>query len=132
MSLMPNNPRGGDSPAMRATLAQIAVAFGEPAVHKAFKRRVRYFIALGTGHIEIHKRYGRRADMLRHDGIDGAICRVEQWWKDERRVHQTASLFNRMPPRLSMMALAELRLILRLLRANGLSEHFPAIVRLVR
>lgn len=113
--------------AMDAALAEIDAAFNEASVINSFKSRVEHYIKLGTGHPEVRARYRARANLLRGYSLNTAILIVERWFKEERKAFQIASAIGR-PSRLALDVLAELRLILRMIRANkDYARHFAGI-----
>lgn len=119
--------------AMDAALARIDATFSEAAIHNGLKLRVESFIKLGAGHRAVKARYGARALDLwrRRVSLDHAIVLVEQSYKAERKAFQVASAFGG-GGRLSLEVLAELRLILRLIRANAdYRNHFLGILGFV-
>ena len=62
--------------------------------------------------------------------LDAATARAERWWRDERKAFQIASALG-YGNRLSLEALRELRLILRLMRFRRMHAEFGAIVAAV-
>lgn len=113
--------------ALEAALAEIEAAFGEAAIVNAFKLRVEETWRRGPQHPAVRARFAARADMLRGTSLDAAIVRVERWWRAERKAFQLASVFGR-GNRLSLDVLAELRLILRLMRFKRMRGQLPAIL----
>ena len=65
--------------------------------------------------------------MLYGRSLAAAIAAVERWWRDERKAFQIASALG-YGNRLSLEALRELRLILRLLRFKDMHAEFGAII----
>jgi hypothetical protein len=122
--------RASTGAAMDIALAQIGTAFDEAAALNDFKLKVERLIRLGPQHPAVRTRFGARAAMLSHRGLDAAIAAVERWWRDERKAFQVASALG-YGNRLSLEALRELRLILRLLRLKGMMAEFGAIVATV-
>jgi hypothetical protein len=123
--------REAGASAMEAAMAQIDATFGEAAIVNSLKMRVERFIGMGTGHPAVHARFGARAAMLRHYNIDQAILVVERWYADERRAVAIASAFGG-GSTLSLNVLAEIRLILRLIRRDAaLRGHLSAICAFV-
>lgn len=108
-------PRPGS--AMDRAKAEIAHAFGFPAV--LFKQRVRRFIRRGAGDPANRARYSARTIALVNRDIDRAIVMVEHWFQRERKAFQIANAFGS-GVRLSTMVLAEMRLVLRFMRARKL------------
>ena len=102
-------------PAMDAALAEIERAFGFPAV--LFKQRVRRFARRGADHPANRARYVARVAQLRGVPIERAVVLVEGWFQRERQAFAIASAFGS-GTRLSTMVLAEMRLILRFMRAK--------------
>jgi hypothetical protein len=72
-------------------------------------------------------RAGARAHLLRGSSLDEAVALVERWWRVERKAFQIASALGR-GNRLSLEVLAELRLVLRLMRFKRMQLEFSAIV----
>src|ERR1700722_2226534 len=118
--------RGGSSSAMDVALAQIGTAFDEAAVVNGFKLRVERALRLGPAHPAMRARFGARAAMLTGRSLDAAIAAAERWWRDERKAFQIASALG-YGNRLSLDVLRELRLVLRLMRRNGMQAEFDAI-----
>ena len=112
---------------MDAALAEIGAAFGETAIVNAFKLRVEVTLRRGPQHPAVRARFAARAELLRGRTLDSAIGLAERWWRAERKAFQIASVFGR-GNSLSLDVLAELRLILRLMRWKRMRGHFPAIV----
>jgi hypothetical protein len=117
--------RGGS--AMDAALAEIGAAFDRAAVANAFKLRVEEMWRRGPQHPAARARFCARAELLRGKSLDAAIVLTERWWRAERQAFQIASVFGR-GNSLSLDVLAELRLILRLMRWKRMRGHFPAIL----
>lgn len=114
-------------PAIEVATAQIGAAFDAAALVNAFKLRVERSMRLGPQHPAVRARFGARAEVLRHRSLDAAITLAERWWRAERKAFQIASALGR-GNRLSLDVLAELRLILRLIRRKRMRAEFPAIV----
>lgn len=112
---------------MEAALAEIGAAFGEAAVVNAFKLRVEQTLRHGPQHPAVRARFSARARLLRGRNLDSAIVLAERWWRAERKAFQIASAFGR-GNSLSLDVLAELRLILRMMRWKRMRGYFPAIV----
>ena len=112
---------------MAVALAQIEAAFGEAAAIKAFKLRVARYLRLGPRHEAVRARFGARAAMLSNRNLDAAIAIVERWRRDERKAFQVASALG-YGTRLSLEALSEMRLILRLMRCKRMETAFYTIV----
>ena len=74
--------------------------------------------------------FGARASMAFGRDLDAAIVLVERWWRDERKAFQIASALS-CATRLSLEALGELRLILRLMRWKKLHGEFREIVAML-
>src|SRR5205814_2146236 len=89
--------RGRGIGAMEAAKASIDAAFGESAACIDFKARVAAVLAMGAAHPANRMRYRARAQMLRGNGLDGAIATVERWYRTERKAFQVAALFGRAP-----------------------------------
>jgi hypothetical protein len=119
--------RSAEQPALETALTQISAAFDDAAVINALKLRVERTLRLGPQHPAVRARYGARAAMLGGRGLDAAITVVERSWRDERKAFQIASALGR-SNRLSLDVLAELRLILRLLRRRRVAAQFATIV----
>jgi hypothetical protein len=115
------------SGAMAAALAQIEAAFGEAAAINDFKIRVERLIRLGPHHPAARARFGARAAMLSSRDLDAATLLVERWWRDERKAFQIASAFGG-APRLSLEALRELRLILRMMRVKRRDAEYRSVL----
>ena len=113
--------------ALAVAFAQIDAAFGQAAAINAFKLRVEDWLRLGPQHPAVRARFGARAALLGGRDLDIAIVAVERWWRAERKAFQIASAFGR-GGRLSIEVLAELRLILRLMRRKRMHAAFASIV----
>lgn len=106
-----------DSPAMARALAAIEREFGTGAEQRHRKERIRSLLLLPVGHPAMRARFGGRRSLLEGRTIHGAIAAVERAFQAERKAFQiTAGLGGGI--RLSVEILAELRLILRLMRAK--------------
>jgi hypothetical protein len=114
-------------PAVDVAFAQIEAAFGQAAIVNAFKLRVERWFLLGPRHAAVRARFGTRAQLLRGRRLDEAAALVERWWRDERKAFQIASALGR-GNRLSLEVLAELRLMLRLMRFKRMQAEFSQIV----
>jgi hypothetical protein len=115
---------------MDATLAQIGAAFDDASVINVFKMKVERFLRLGPHETAVRARFGARAELLQGHSLDAAVALVERWWRDERKAFQIASALGR-GNRLSLEVLAELRLILRIMRFKRMhSEFFQMIAEL--
>jgi len=112
---------------MAAAKIRIAAAFDAAAGNAAFKRKVKWILRQEAGEPLIRARLGRRAALLYGDGLDTAITRVEQWWREERKAFQIASALGS-GTRLSLEILRELRLILRFMRRNGMDAAYYASI----
>jgi hypothetical protein len=123
--------RAQGATAMDAALAEIAAAFGEAAIINAFKLRVEETWRRGPQHPAVRARFSVRAELLHGKNLDAAIALVERWWRAERKAFQIASVFGR-GNSLSLDVLAELRLILRLMRWKRLRGQFSAILAALR
>lgn len=115
---------------LEGTLAQINATFDKAAKVNAFKLRIERQLRRGPLHPAVRARYGARAALLRGRNLDAAIALVERWWRDECRAFLIASALGR-GARLPIDVLAELRLILRLMRFKRMHAQFPAIVAAV-
>lgn len=104
-----------NSPAMDRALAEIESAFGFPEVR--FKQRVRRFIRRGGAHRSNFARYGARVSIIARCDIETAIAVIEVQYRAEIQKfgHQAALGGGQ---RLSTMVLAEMRLVLRFMRAR--------------
>jgi hypothetical protein len=103
---------------------------GRRGKQAALKTTVEWAFNRGTGDPLVRARYGNRAQDLHLCNIDLAIRRVERWFREERK-KQRKEMAEGRGSRLSLEVLAELRLLLRLIRRSKLREHYPAIVQLV-
>jgi ATP phosphoribosyltransferase regulatory subunit HisZ len=112
---------------MQAALAQIGAAFDEAAIVNGFKLRVERLMRLGPQHAAMRARFGARAALLSGRSLDAAIAAVERWRRDERKAFQIASALGR-GSGLSLEVLAELRLMLRLMRFKRMEAEFCAIM----
>ncbi len=113
--------------AMDVTLAQIGAMFDEASVVNVFKLKVERFVRRGPHDAAVRAHFGARAQLLRGRNLNGAAALVERWWRDERKAFQIASALGR-GNRLSLEVLAELRLILRIMRFKRLQAEFAQIV----
>jgi hypothetical protein len=113
--------------ALDATLAEIGAAFGEAAAVNDFKMRVERYIRLGSEHPALRARFGARAAMLYGRNLEAATATVERWWRDERKAFQIASALG-CATRLPLDVLSELRLILRLMRMQGMETEYRVAV----
>jgi len=113
--------------AMDVALAQIGAMFGEASIINVFKLKVERFLRLDPQDEEVRARFGVRAQLLRGRNLDGAVALVECWWRDERKAFQIASALGR-GNRLSLEVLAELRLILRIMRFKQMQAEFSQII----
>jgi hypothetical protein len=112
--------------AMDVALAQIGAMFGEASVTNLFKLKVERFLRLDPNDAEMQARFGPRVQLLRGRSLAGAVALVERWWRDERKAFQIASALGR-GNRLSLEVLAELRLILRIMRFKRMETQFSRI-----
>ena len=113
--------------ATEAALAEIGAAFDQAAIVNAFKLRVEETLRRGPRHPAVRARFASRAELLRGGTLDLAIVLADGWWRAERKAFQIASVFGR-GNSLSLDVLAELRLILRVMRWKRMRGHFSAIV----
>ena len=113
--------------AMDVALAQIGAMFDEASVINVFKLKVERFFRLGPHSAAARARFGARAHLLGGRSLDGAVALVERWWRDERKAFQIASALGR-GNRLSLEVLAELRLILRIMRFKRMRAEFAQII----
>jgi hypothetical protein len=113
--------------ALDAALAEIGAAFGEAAVVNDFKMRVERYTRLGAEHPALRARFGARAAMLYGRNLAAAKATVERWWRDERKAFQLASALG-CATRLPLDVLSELRLILRLMRMQGMETKYREAV----
>lgn len=112
--------RASGADAMTAAIAQIEAAFS-PAIHiNQTKLAVEHVIALGCDHPEVRARYGARARAGNARTLDDAIAVVECWRLAEQRRPGRSPL--------SLAVMAELALILRLMRMRGLAWTFPMVM----
>jgi hypothetical protein len=116
--------------ATAVALAQIQAAFDEAAVANGFKLRIERLLRLGPHHPAVRARFGARAELLKDRGLDDAIALVERWRRDERKAFQIASALGG-GNRLSVEVLAELRLVLRLMRSKRMQAEFCRIAEVV-
>jgi hypothetical protein len=123
--------RAQGASAMDAALAEIGAAFGQAAIVNAFKLRVEQTLRRGPQHPAVRARFSARADLLRGRSLDAAIVLAERWWRAERKAFQIASAFGR-GNSLSLDVLAELRLILRLMRWKRMRGQFSTILAALR
>jgi hypothetical protein len=84
-------------------------------------------IQLGPLHPAVRARFGALASMLFGRGLDSAVALIERRWRDERKAFQIASALG-CAARLSLEVLAELRLILRLMRLKRMHAKFDEIL----
>jgi hypothetical protein len=112
--------------ALSVTLAQIGAMFDEASVINMFKLKVERFLRLDPDDATLRARFGARAHLLRGRNLDGAVALVERWWRDERKAFQIASVLGR-GNRLSLEVLAELRLVLRIMRFKRMQTEFSQI-----
>jgi len=122
--------RAAAGAALDIALAQIGAACDETAALNDFKLRVERAIRLGPRHPAVAARFRARAERLSGLSLDRAVTAVERWWRDERKAFQIASALG-YGNRLSLEALRELRLILRLMRSKGMAAEFGAIAAAV-
>jgi hypothetical protein len=113
--------------ALDVALAQIGAAFDDASVINVFKLKVERFLRLGLDDVAVRARFGARAQLLRGRSLDGAVALVERWWRDERKAFQIASALGR-GNRLSLEVLAELRLIVRVMRFKRMHAKFLQVV----
>jgi hypothetical protein len=106
-------------------------AFDQAAVVNAFKLRVEETWRRGPQHPAVRARFSARAELLRGRNLDAAIVLAERWWRAERKAFQLASVFGR-GNSLSLDVLAELRLILRLMRWKRMRGQFSTILAALR
>jgi hypothetical protein len=106
-----------------AALAQIDAMFGQASVVNAFKLKVERLFQLGPNNEAARARFGARAQLLSGRSLDAAIALVERWWRDERKAFQIANALGR-GNRLMLEVLAELRLILRVMRFKHMRAEF--------
>ena len=112
---------------MDVALVQIGAMFDEASVINVFKLKVERFLRLNPTDAAVRTRFGARAQLLRDRSLDGAVALVERWWRDERKAFQIASALGR-GNRLSLEVLAELRLILRIMRFKRMHAEFSHII----
>ena len=117
--------------AMDQALAEIGAAFDKAAVVNGFKLRVERYLRLWPHHPACRARFGARAALLGGRDLDAAVVTVERWWRDERKAFQVASALG-CATRLPLDVLAELRLILRLLRFKRMAAAYAEAVAALR
>jgi hypothetical protein len=120
-----------DQSATDVALAQIGAMFDEASVINVFKLNVERFLRLDPHDAAVRARFGARTKLLRGHSLDGAVALVERWWRDECKAFQIASALGR-GNRLSLEVLAELRLILRIMRFKRMRAEFSLILADVR
>ncbi len=113
--------------AMDQALAELGAAFDAAAAVNGFKLRVERYLRLGPHHPACRARFGARAALLGGRSLDAAVATVERWWRDERKAFQVASALG-CATRLPLDVLAELRLILRLLRLKRMAAEYAQAV----
>jgi hypothetical protein len=113
--------------AIDVALAQIGAMFDEASVINMFKLKVEWFFRGGPHSTAAQARFGARARLLRGHDLNGAVTLVERWWREERKAFQIASTLGG-GNRLSLEVLAELRLILRIMRFKRMQAEFFQIV----
>jgi hypothetical protein len=113
--------------AMDVALAQIGAMFDEASLINTFKLKVERFLRLDPHDAAVKARFGARTKLLRGRSLDGAVALVERWWRDERKAFQVARAIGR-GNRLSLEVLAELRLILRIMRFKRMRAEFSLII----
>ena len=103
---------------LNVTLARIGAEFSVAAGINSYKMLAERVILFGPGHRATKARYHKRAQLLRSAQCDlnGAISFVKTWRAFRR--HDNASA----------MLLRELHLILRWMRAQGMSCQFQSIL----
>lgn len=112
--------RAAGADAITAALAQIDATFGPAWDANFLKRSVDDVIRMGADHPEVRARYAGRAIASGARTLAEAIDAVELWRAAEMRRPK--------PSRLSLQVLAELRLILRLMRWRALAWAYPLVV----
>ena len=113
--------------ALDAALAEIGAAFDHAAAVNEFKLRVERWLRLGPQHGAVRARFGARAVMLSGCSLGTAVVVTERWWRDERRAFQLANVLG-CGNRHSLDVLRELRLILRLMRFEGMAADYGTAV----
>jgi hypothetical protein len=110
--------RAAGGGALEAALAAIEATFSPALKHSLAKRRVAVLIRQGAAHAEVRVRYQRLAERYPLANLDTAIAIVERLYLAELDARVTAMrLWGRCSrPRLALMLLADLRLILRMVR----------------
>ena len=116
--------------AMDAAIAAVRTTFDRQHEINALKLTVEWAINRGTGDPLVRARYRNRALDLHLCNLDKSIIRIERWYREERKAQQTAMAVGG-GSRLSLEVLAELRLLLRMIRRSSFRAHYPAIVRLL-
>jgi hypothetical protein len=124
--------RAAGGSAMAAALAALAATFSPALKHSLAKRRVAALIRQGAAHAEVRARYQRLAERYPVANLDTAIAIVERLHKAELDARATAvRLWGRCSrPRLALMLLADLRLILRIVRRYA-PEWYAGLVAAV-
>jgi hypothetical protein len=117
--------------AMDQALAEIGAAFDESAVVNGFKLRVERYLRLGPHHPACRARFDARAALIGGRDLDAAVATVERWWRDERKAFQVASALG-CATRLPLDVLAELRLVLRLMRFKRMTADYADAIAALR
>jgi hypothetical protein len=90
---------------------QVAEAFNRAAEINSFKLRVLRWLRFGPQQPAVRARFCARAAALPQWRLAAAICEVECWWREERKVFALVSALG-YGSRLPLETLRELRLIL--------------------
>jgi hypothetical protein len=123
--------RGGS--AMEGALAAIEATFSPALKHSLAKRRVAALIRQGAAQPELRARYQRLAERHPLANLDTAIAIVERLHPAELDSRATAiRLWGRCSrPRLALLLLADLRLILRMVRRYAPARYARLVAAVV-
>jgi hypothetical protein len=112
--------RDAGAGAVDAAIARINATFGPAWDANYLKLSCESIIRMGADHPAVRARYTGRAEASGAGTLAEAIAVVEVW--------RAAELRRPKPSRLSLQVLAELRLLLRLMRRRGLAWAFPLVM----
>ncbi len=115
--------RAAGADAMTRAMVHIEGSFGVACFINAFKRRAEIWIEAGPYSIRTRARFRNRAEMLGDCSLEYAICRVDRWYVEERRMFHAGGR-----PRLHLEILKEARLLLRWMRATGNEHEWPEVL----
>lgn len=115
--------RAAGADVVTASIAQINATFGRAFDANHLKLACESIIRMGADHPEVRARFAGRARASAASTLADAIAVVDLW--------RAAELQRPKPSRLSLQALAELRLLLRLMRHRGLAWAFPLVMSAV-